>query len=156
MDFQNQRAFKPSPAPVLPDTIVSSMPPSIQLPPDAGPRASVGSSGVTPAKVLGGAANDGAGGAAARVTPATINSTGGGSGMEPDIQTATEAKMKLLTAMAEKMGCTVNQLAIAWCLRSSTSQCVVMSCANTDQLLEILNALSVISVKVQSFETGSC
>ena len=42
------------------------------------------------------------------------------------------------------IGCTLSQLAVAWCLRNSTSQSVIASANSTEQLLEILGSLPVI------------
>jgi aryl-alcohol dehydrogenase-like predicted oxidoreductase len=53
------------------------------------------------------------------------------------------ARIKALTGMAEKMGATLSQLAIAWTMRNSTSQCVILSASTPDHLLEILNSLPV-------------
>ena len=44
------------------------------------------------------------------------------------------------------IGCTLSQLAVAWCLRNSTSQSVIASANSTEQLLEILGSLPVIYV----------
>jgi potassium voltage-gated channel Shaker-related subfamily A beta protein 2 len=55
------------------------------------------------------------------------------------------ARIKALTGMAEKMGATLSQLAIAWTMRNSTSQCVILSASTPDHLLEILNSLPFIA-----------
>lgn len=65
-----------------------------------------------------------------------------------DIAALTQARIKALTAMADKMGCSLSQLAIAWCLRNSTSQSVIVSANSTEQLLEILGSLPVMILKV--------
>lgn len=85
--------------------------------------------------------NDGAG------TPAGNNAN---SVTPMDVTAVTHTRIKALTSMAEKMGCNLSQLAIAWCLRNSTSQSVVASANSTDQLLEILGSLPV------SFEISQC
>jgi len=69
-----------------------------------------------------------------------INSTG-----LMDVATLTQSRIKLLTKMADKHGCTLSQLAIAWCLRNSTSQSVVASANTTEQLLEILGSLPIVA-----------
>merc|ERR1719273_2932684 len=76
-------------------------------------------------------------------TPAgvtTANSTG-----PMDLQTMTQNKIKQLTKMAEKLQCTLSQLAIAWCLRNSTSQSVIASANTTEQLREILGSLPIVA-----------
>jgi len=71
---------------------------------------------------------------------AITNSTG-----PIDVTTVTQTRIKALSAMAEKMGCSLSQLAIAWCLRNSTSQSVIASANTTEQLLEILGSLPVVA-----------
>uniref|UniRef100_G3QBV1 NADP-dependent oxidoreductase domain-containing protein n=1 Tax=Gasterosteus aculeatus aculeatus TaxID=481459 RepID=G3QBV1_GASAC len=53
------------------------------------------------------------------------------------------AKIKELHLLADRMGCTAAQLAIAWCLRSEGVSSVLLGVSNTDQLLENLGALRV-------------
>ena len=69
---------------------------------------------------------------------ATANST-----PPMDITALTQARIKALTAMADKMGCSLSQLSIAWCLRNSTSQSVIVSASSSEQLLDILGSLPV-------------
>ena len=63
-----------------------------------------------------------------------------------DVAAMTQSRIKLLTKMADKHGCTLSQLAVAWCLRNSTSQSVIASANSTEQLLEILGSLPVIYI----------
>uniref|UniRef100_A0A3B4Z8R1 Voltage-gated potassium channel subunit beta-1 n=1 Tax=Stegastes partitus TaxID=144197 RepID=A0A3B4Z8R1_9TELE len=53
------------------------------------------------------------------------------------------AKIKELHLLADRLGCTAAQLAIAWCLRSEGVSSVLLGVSNTDQLLENLGALRV-------------
>ncbi|KAJ8275473.1 hypothetical protein COCON_G00072250 [Conger conger] len=55
------------------------------------------------------------------------------------------AKIKELHMLADRLGCTAAQLAIAWCLRSEGVSSVLLGVSNTDQLLENLGALRVLS-----------
>nr|XP_023824420.1 voltage-gated potassium channel subunit beta-3 isoform X4 [Salvelinus alpinus] len=55
------------------------------------------------------------------------------------------AKIKELHLMADRLGCTAAQLAIAWCLRSEGVSSVLLGVSNTDQLMENLGALRLIS-----------
>ena len=64
-----------------------------------------------------------------------------------DVASQTQSKIKALSIMAEKLGCSLTQLAIAWCLRNSTSQSVIASASSMEQLLEILNSLPVSDFK---------
>ena len=79
-----------------------------------------------------------------RVTDGTATPAGAtGNSVVMDVTALTHSKIKALTVMAEKLGCSLSQLAIAWCLRNSTSQSVIASACSMEQLLEILNSLPV-------------
>uniref|UniRef100_A0A8C7RLD9 NADP-dependent oxidoreductase domain-containing protein n=1 Tax=Oncorhynchus mykiss TaxID=8022 RepID=A0A8C7RLD9_ONCMY len=53
------------------------------------------------------------------------------------------AKIKELHPLADRMNCTLSQLAIAWCLRSERVSCVLLGITNTDQLQENLGCIRV-------------
>lgn len=53
------------------------------------------------------------------------------------------AKVKRLTKLAEELGCTVSQLAIAWCLKNPYVSSVILGASKKEQLLENLNAIDV-------------
>uniref|UniRef100_A0A3P8WYM6 Potassium voltage-gated channel subfamily A regulatory beta subunit 3 n=1 Tax=Cynoglossus semilaevis TaxID=244447 RepID=A0A3P8WYM6_CYNSE len=55
------------------------------------------------------------------------------------------AKIKELHLLADRLGCTAAQLAIAWCLRSEGVSSVLLGVSNTEQLLENLGALRILS-----------
>ncbi|XP_073717034.1 voltage-gated potassium channel subunit beta-2 isoform X3 [Misgurnus anguillicaudatus] len=55
------------------------------------------------------------------------------------------AKIKELHLVADRLGCTPAQLAIAWCLRSEGVSSVLLGVSNTDQLLENLGAMRILS-----------
>ncbi|XP_062341185.1 voltage-gated potassium channel subunit beta-2 isoform X3 [Osmerus eperlanus] len=55
------------------------------------------------------------------------------------------AKIKELHLLADRLGCTAAQLAIAWCLRSEGVSSVLLGVSNTEQLVENLGALRVLS-----------
>uniref|UniRef100_A0A8C9V6N1 Voltage-gated potassium channel subunit beta-1 n=1 Tax=Scleropages formosus TaxID=113540 RepID=A0A8C9V6N1_SCLFO len=54
------------------------------------------------------------------------------------------AKIKELHLLADRLGCTAAQLAIAWCLRSEGVSSVLLGVSNTEQLVENLGSLRVI------------
>ncbi|XP_007979015.1 voltage-gated potassium channel subunit beta-2 isoform X1 [Chlorocebus sabaeus] len=54
-----------------------------------------------------------------------------------------QAKLKELQAIAERLGCTLPQLAIAWCLRNEGVSSVLLGASNTDQLMENIGAIQV-------------
>uniref|UniRef100_A0A3B5B3G6 Voltage-gated potassium channel subunit beta-1 n=1 Tax=Stegastes partitus TaxID=144197 RepID=A0A3B5B3G6_9TELE len=55
-----------------------------------------------------------------------------------------QAKLKDLAHIAEKLGCTLPQLAIAWCLRNEGVSSVLLGSSNPSQLTENLGAIQVI------------
>ncbi|XP_004594833.2 voltage-gated potassium channel subunit beta-3 [Ochotona princeps] len=56
-----------------------------------------------------------------------------------------QAKVLDLLPIANQLGCTAAQLAIAWCLRSEGVSSVLLGVSNAEQLLEHLGALQVLS-----------
>ncbi|XP_004604907.2 voltage-gated potassium channel subunit beta-3 [Sorex araneus] len=56
-----------------------------------------------------------------------------------------QAKVMDLLPMAHQLGCTVAQLAIAWCLRSEGVSSVLLGVSSAEQLIEHLGALQVLS-----------
>ncbi|XP_068443716.1 voltage-gated potassium channel subunit beta-2-like [Clinocottus analis] len=55
------------------------------------------------------------------------------------------SKIKELLLLADGLNCTAAQLAIAWCLRSEGVSSVLLGVSNTEQLLENLGSLRVLS-----------
>uniref|UniRef100_A0A665UMZ7 NADP-dependent oxidoreductase domain-containing protein n=1 Tax=Echeneis naucrates TaxID=173247 RepID=A0A665UMZ7_ECHNA len=49
-----------------------------------------------------------------------------------------------LQAVAERLGCTLSQLAIAWCLRNEGVNAVLLGASRIDQLLENIRAIRVL------------
>ncbi|XP_053338439.1 voltage-gated potassium channel subunit beta-1-like isoform X1 [Clarias gariepinus] len=56
-----------------------------------------------------------------------------------------QAKLKELQAIAERLGCTLPQLAIAWCLRNEGVSSVLLGASTPDQLMENIGAIQVLS-----------
>ncbi|XP_026376670.1 voltage-gated potassium channel subunit beta-3 isoform X2 [Ursus maritimus] len=56
-----------------------------------------------------------------------------------------QAKVMDLLPIAHQLGCTVAQLAIAWCLRSEGVSSVLLGVSSAEQLMEHLGALQVLS-----------
>ncbi|XP_040856632.1 voltage-gated potassium channel subunit beta-3 isoform X3 [Ochotona curzoniae] len=56
-----------------------------------------------------------------------------------------QAKVLDLLPIANQLGCTAAQLAIAWCLRSEGVSSVLLGVSNAEQLIEHLGALQVLS-----------
>ncbi|KAI5093261.1 voltage-gated potassium channel subunit beta-2 isoform X1 [Silurus meridionalis] len=55
-----------------------------------------------------------------------------------------QTKLKELQAIAERLGCTLPQLAIAWCLRNEGVSSVLLGASNTEQLMENIGAIQVL------------
>uniref|UniRef100_A0A3B3QIX7 Potassium voltage-gated channel subfamily A regulatory beta subunit 3 n=1 Tax=Paramormyrops kingsleyae TaxID=1676925 RepID=A0A3B3QIX7_9TELE len=55
------------------------------------------------------------------------------------------AKVKELHLLASRLGCTAAQMAIAWCLRSEGVSSVLLGVSNSEQLLENLGSIQVLS-----------
>ncbi|KAJ8952486.1 hypothetical protein NQ318_003281 [Aromia moschata] len=50
-------------------------------------------------------------------------------------------RIRELNALAEKMGCTLIQLAVAWCLKNESVQCLLLGASTVDQLYESVQSL---------------
>ncbi|XP_040202723.1 voltage-gated potassium channel subunit beta-3 isoform X1 [Rana temporaria] len=55
------------------------------------------------------------------------------------------SKVKELHPIAERLNCTVTQLAIAWCLRSEGVSSVLLGVSNSDQLMENLGSIQILA-----------
>lgn len=53
-------------------------------------------------------------------------------------------RVKALGGVAERIGCTLTQLSLAWCVRNQTSQVIIISATSPDHLIETLNSLAVV------------
>uniref|UniRef100_A0A670Z981 Potassium voltage-gated channel subfamily A regulatory beta subunit 3 n=1 Tax=Pseudonaja textilis TaxID=8673 RepID=A0A670Z981_PSETE len=56
-----------------------------------------------------------------------------------------QSKVKALQPIAERLGCTVAQLAIAWCLRSEGVSSVLLGVSSAEQLIENLGSIQVLT-----------
>lgn len=59
-------------------------------------------------------------------------------------------KLRDVYALAERLGCSFGQLAIAWSLKNESVQCLLLGASNIDQLYESLQSLQVIT-KLSAF-----
>uniref|UniRef100_A0A671XX25 Voltage-gated potassium channel subunit beta-1 n=1 Tax=Sparus aurata TaxID=8175 RepID=A0A671XX25_SPAAU len=55
-----------------------------------------------------------------------------------------QVKLKELQAVAERLGCTLPQLAIAWCLKNEGVNSVLLGASTTDQLMENIRAIQIL------------
>lgn len=53
-------------------------------------------------------------------------------------------RVRELNALAEKMGCTLPQLAIAWCLKNESVQCLLLGAISVEQLYDSIQSLQLV------------
>jgi voltage-dependent potassium channel beta subunit len=63
--------------------------------------------------------------------------------LESDAGRAKVEKVKLLTAVAGELGCTMAQLAIAWCLTNEDVSTVITGASRPEQVIENMKALDI-------------
>ncbi|XP_071109899.1 voltage-gated potassium channel subunit beta-2-like [Haliotis cracherodii] len=56
-----------------------------------------------------------------------------------------QAKLREVAVIADRLGCSIAQLAIAWCVKSENVHCVLLGASNVDQLYEDIQALQYVS-----------
>ncbi|XP_063223445.1 voltage-gated potassium channel subunit beta-2 [Bacillus rossius redtenbacheri] len=64
--------------------------------------------------------------------------------MQPEETRRQHEKLRDIAQLAEKLGCTVSQLAIAWCLKNESVQCLLLGAASVDQLYESIQSLQLV------------
>lgn len=52
-------------------------------------------------------------------------------------------RIRELNTLAEKLGCSLTQLAIAWCLKNETVQCLLLGASSVEQLFDSIQSLQV-------------
>ncbi|XP_040578394.1 voltage-gated potassium channel subunit beta-2 isoform X1 [Lepeophtheirus salmonis] len=63
------------------------------------------------------------------------------------------SKLLQLRNYADKLGCTLSQLQVAWSVRNQTCQCVIISASDSNELDELIGSLKIISkLSPQSME----
>eukprot|EP00096_Caligus_rogercresseyi_P013231 TRINITY_DN5909_c0_g1_i1.p1 TRINITY_DN5909_c0_g1~~TRINITY_DN5909_c0_g1_i1.p1 ORF type:complete len:403 (+),score=97.93 TRINITY_DN5909_c0_g1_i1:86-1294(+) len=60
------------------------------------------------------------------------------------INNDSHSKLTQLKNYAEKLGCSLSQLQIAWSVRNQTCQCVILSAGDVSELDELIRSLSII------------
>ncbi|CAB3361508.1 Hypothetical predicted protein [Cloeon dipterum] len=53
-------------------------------------------------------------------------------------------KLRDVSQLAERLGCTVTQLVIAWCLKNDSVQCLLLGAASVEQLYENIQSLQLV------------
>ncbi|KAL8585624.1 Voltage-gated potassium channel subunit beta-2 [Nucella lapillus] len=56
-----------------------------------------------------------------------------------------QGKLRDLTVIADRVGCTLAQLAIAWCLKNENVHSVLLGASTVEQLYEDIQALQYVS-----------
>ncbi|KAK6177599.1 hypothetical protein SNE40_015667 [Patella caerulea] len=56
-----------------------------------------------------------------------------------------QTKLREVALIADKLGCSIAQLAIAWCLRNEAVHCVLIGASTVEQLYENIQALQFVS-----------
>lgn len=65
--------------------------------------------------------------------------------LQPEETRRQQEKLRDISQLADKLGCTVSQLAIAWCLKNESVQCLLLGAASVEQLYESIQSLQVSS-----------
>lgn len=63
--------------------------------------------------------------------------------IQPEETRRQAERIRELNALAEKLGCSLNQLAVAWCLKNESVQCLLLGASSVDQLYESVQSLQV-------------
>lgn len=63
--------------------------------------------------------------------------------LQPEETRKQQEKLRDISQLADKMGCTLSQLAIAWCLKNESVQCLLLGAASVEQLYESIQSLQV-------------
>ncbi|XP_037089249.1 voltage-gated potassium channel subunit beta-2-like isoform X2 [Pollicipes pollicipes] len=56
----------------------------------------------------------------------------------------TQARLREISLLAEKLGCSVTQLSVAWSLKNDTVGCVLVGAVNCQQILDHIQALALL------------
>ncbi|XP_050302183.1 voltage-gated potassium channel subunit beta-2 [Anthonomus grandis grandis] len=64
--------------------------------------------------------------------------------IQPEETRRHSERIRELNSLAEKLGCSLTQLTIAWSLKNESVQCLLLGASNVDQLYESIQALQLI------------
>ncbi|KAK7073478.1 Voltage-gated potassium channel subunit beta-2 [Halocaridina rubra] len=54
-----------------------------------------------------------------------------------------QTRLRELAQLAERLGCTLTQLSVAWSMKNDNLHCILIGAATVEQLLENINSLQV-------------
>lgn len=63
--------------------------------------------------------------------------------IQPEETRKQSERIRELNALAERLGCSLSQLAIAWSLKNESVQCLLLGASTVDQLYDSIQALQV-------------
>ncbi|CAH0557178.1 unnamed protein product, partial [Brassicogethes aeneus] len=63
---------------------------------------------------------------------------------QPEENRRQAERIRELNAVAERLGCSLMQLAVAWCLKNESVQCLLLGASSTDQLYDSIQSLQLI------------
>ncbi|XP_075211987.1 potassium voltage-gated channel subfamily A regulatory beta subunit hyperkinetic isoform X2 [Lycorma delicatula] len=64
--------------------------------------------------------------------------------LQPEDNRRQQEKLREVSQIADRLGCSVVQLSIAWCLKNDSVQCLLLGAANVDQLFHAIHSLQLI------------
>ncbi|PSN38408.1 Voltage-gated potassium channel subunit beta-2 [Blattella germanica] len=64
--------------------------------------------------------------------------------LQPEETRRQQDKLRDISQLADKLGCTVSQLAIAWCLKNESVQCLLLGATSVEQLYESIQSLQLV------------
>lgn len=64
--------------------------------------------------------------------------------IQPEETRRQNERIRDLSALAERLGCTLVQLAVAWCLKNESVQCLLLGATSIDQLYENIQSLQLV------------
>ncbi|XP_017773907.1 PREDICTED: voltage-gated potassium channel subunit beta-2 isoform X2 [Nicrophorus vespilloides] len=64
--------------------------------------------------------------------------------IQPEESRRQTERIRELNALAERLGCTLSQLIIAWCLKNESVQCLLLGATTVDQLYESIQSLQLV------------
>lgn len=63
--------------------------------------------------------------------------------MQPEDNRRQQEKLREVALVADRLGCSVIQLSIAWCLKNDSVQCLLLGASSVDQLYQAIHSLQV-------------
>lgn len=63
--------------------------------------------------------------------------------VQPEETRRQSEKVRELNILTERLGCTLSQLSIAWCLKNESVHCLLLGATSVDQLYDNIQSLQV-------------